>query len=257
MKGNKIITLLKFYICLLTLLFCTIASANEALPSKNIAWQFDGIFGSVDRKAAQRGFHVYKEVCSACHGLHNLYYRNLKDIGFSDAEIKEIAKNYTLQDGPNDLGEMFERSALPSDFFVSPFPNEQAARVANNGAYPPDLSLIVKARPNGANHLYSILTGYTTPPEHFKLSSGLNYNPYFPNGQIAMPPPLTDGQVTYMDGTKSSVEQMATDVTVFLQWAAEPEMENRKSMGLKVMIFLVIFTIFFYISKNRIWQNRK
>lgn len=248
---------MKTIIYLLILLTTSIASANEVLPPKQVTWPFDGIFGTVDRKAAQRGFQVYKEVCSACHGLYNLYYRNLKDLGFSDAEIKEIAKNYTVQDGPNDLGEMFERPALPSDHVIKPYPNEQAARAANNGAYPPDLSLIVKAREDGANYLYSLLTQYIDPPEHFKLMPGLHYNPYFPGGQLAMPPPLTDGQVTYMDGTNSSIEQMARDVTIFLQWAAEPEMENRKSMGLKVMMFLVIFTIFFVMTKNRIWKNVK
>lgn len=242
-------------ICLFILLLSNISLANEALPTKKIAWSFDGVFATVDRKAAQRGFQVYKEVCSSCHGLYNLYYRNLKDLGFSDEEIKEIAKNYTVQDGPNDAGEMFERPALPSDPFVRPYPNEQAARAANNGADPPDLSLIIKARPDGANYLYSILTGYSDPPKNFKLMPGLNYNPYFPHSQIAMPAPLSDGQVKYIDGTNSSVEQMAMDVTTFLQWAAEPEMENRKSMGLKVMMFLVIFIIFFYISKNRIWKN--
>ncbi|MDR0774239.1 MAG: palindromic element RPE1 domain-containing protein [Rickettsia sp.] len=242
-------------ICLFILLLSNISIANEALPTKKIAWPFDGVFATVDRKAAQRGFQVYKEVCSSCHGLYNLYYRNLKDIGFLDEEIKEIAKNYTVQDGPNDAGEMFERPALPSDPFVRPYPNEQAARAANNGADPPDLSLIIKARLDGANYLYSILTGYSDPSENFKLMPGLNYNPYFPHSQIAMPAPLSDGQVKYIDGTNSSVEQMAMDVTIFLQWAAEPEMENRKSMGLKVMMFLVIFIIFFYISKNRIWKN--
>jgi ubiquinol-cytochrome c reductase cytochrome c1 subunit len=229
--------------------------ANESLPPQKMTWPFNGAFGSVDRKAAQRGFQVYKEVCSACHGLYNLYYRNLKDIGFSDAEIKEIAKSYTVKDGPNDAGEMFERPALPSDLFVSPYPNEEAARAANNGSYPPDLSLIVKARADGANYLYSLLTGYVDSPKDFKLMPGLSYNPYFPNNQIAMPAPLSNGQVTYMDGTDASVEQMARDVTIFLQWAAEPEMENRKSMGLKVMLFLIMFTIFFYISKSKIWRN--
>ncbi|ABV73258.1 Cytochrome c1, heme protein precursor [Rickettsia canadensis str. McKiel] len=220
-------------------------------------WSFDGVFGTVKREAAQRGFQVYKEVCSVCHGLNNLYYRNLKDIGFSDDEIKEIAKVYTVKDGPNDAGEMFDRPALPSDRFVTPYPNEQAARSANNGAYPPDLSLIIKARHDGANYIYSLLTGYKEPPADFKLMQGTHYNPYFPSEQIAMPPPLTDGQVTYMDGTNASVEQMSHDVTVFLQWAAEPEMEHRKAMGLKVMMFLVVFTIFFYIAKNRIWSNLK
>lgn len=228
---------------------------EEAEPLQKMSWPFEGAFGSVDRQAAQRGFQVYKEVCSACHGLYNLSYRNLKDIGFSEAEIKEIAKSVTVKDGPNEEGEMFGRPGLPSDKFVRAYPNEQAARAANNGAYPPDLSLIVKAREDGANYLYSLLTGYEEPPADFKMMPGLSYNRYFPGHQIAMPAPLTDGQVTYADGSTASVEQMARDVTIFLQWAAEPEMEHRKSMGLKVMIFLVLFTIFFYIAKRRIWSN--
>ncbi|XVN43433.1 MAG: cytochrome c1 [Candidatus Rickettsia vulgarisii] len=247
----------KIFLYLLLAILPNIANANETPPLKKITWPFDGAFGSVDRKAAQRGFQVYKEVCSSCHGLYNLYYRNLKDLGFSEAEIKEIAKNVTVQDGPNDAGEMFERPGLQSDRFIKPYPNEQAARAANNGAYPPDLSLIVKARPDGANYLYSLLTGYSEAPKDLKLMPGLYYNEYFAGHQIAMPAPLSDDQVVYMDGTKATVEQMAMDVTVFLQWAAEPEMENRKSMGLKVMMFLVVFTILFYISKKKIWQNVK
>lgn len=254
-SSNDIIKQFRLVAPLILLALPTITNANETLPLKKVTWPFDGAFGSVDRKAAQRGFQVYKEVCGSCHGLYNLYYRNLKDIGFSEAEIKEIAKSVTIQDGPNDAGEMFERLGLQSDRVIKPYPNEQAARAANNGAYPPDLSLIVKARPDGANYLYSLLTGYSEAPKDLKLMPGLYYNEYFAGHQIAMPAPLSDGQVTYMDGTKASVEQMAMDVTVFLQWAAEPEMENRKSMGLKVMMFLVAFTILFYISKKRIWQD--
>lgn len=236
--------------------FSSLASTDAHQP-KQMTWPFEGALGKVDRQAAQRGFQVYKEVCAACHGLYNLSYRNLKDIGFSEGEIKEIAKNYSVKDGPNAEGEMFERPATPADKFVRPYPNEQAARASNNGAYPPDLSLIVKARGDGANYLFSLLTGYSEPPSNFNLMAGLHYNPYFPGGQIAMPAPLMEGQVTYIDGTKSSVEQMAHDVTIFLQWTAEPEMEHRKSMGLKVMIFLVSFTIFFYLSKRTIWQRLK
>ncbi len=250
---NKLI-----FFLLILLLNSIITLANEkALHSKKMKWHFEGVRGSVDREAAQRGFQVYKAVCSVCHSLSNLYYRNLKDIGFSDDEIKEIAKGYTVKDGPNDDGEMFDRPTIPSDRFVPPYPNEQAARAANNGAHPPDLSLIIKARHDGANYVYSLLTGYAEPPKGFKLMNGAHYNPYFPGGQIAMPPPLTDGQVTYMDSTNATVEQMSHDVAVFLQWAAEPEMEHRKSMGLKVMMFLAVFTILFYIAKNRIWSNLK
>ena len=220
-----------------------------------LVWPFEGIFGTFDRQAAQRGAQVYFEVCSACHSNHNLYYRNLKDIGFSEAEIKQLAQKYTVKDGPNAEGEMFDRPALPSDRFVSPYPNEEAARAANNGAYPVDLSLIIKARHDGPNYVFSLLSGYQEAPADIKLMPGLYYNPYFEGGQIAMPPPLTQGQVTFSDNTPATVEQMAKDVVVFLQWAAEPEMEHRKSIGLKVMIFLLVFTVFFYMAKKKIWKN--
>ncbi len=220
-----------------------------------LVWPFEGIFGTFDRQAAQRGAQVYFEVCSACHSNHNLYYRNLKDIGFLEAEIKQLAQKYTVKDGPNAESEMFDRPALPSDRFVSPYPNEEAARAANNGAYPVDLSLIIKARHDGPNYVFSLLSGYQEAPADIKLMPGLYYNPYFECGQIAMPPPLTQGQVTFSDDTPATVEQMAKDVVVFLQWAAEPEMEHRKSIGLKVMIFLLVFTVFFYMAKKKIWKN--
>ncbi|MEZ5690110.1 MAG: cytochrome c1 [Rickettsiales bacterium] len=232
------------------------ASGDKAIPKKMV-WEFDGIFGHVDKQSAQRGFQVYKEVCSACHGLGRISFRNLSDIGFSEAEIKALAASYQVKDGPNDEGEMFERAGKPFDYFVPPFPNEEAARAAYNGAYPPDLSLIVKARPDGANYLYSLLTGYgQTPPEGVHIADGQYYNPYFGyHVGIAMPPPLAEDQVEYSDGTKASVEQMARDVTTFLQWAAEPEMESRKQMGIKVLIFLAIFTMFMYIAKRNLWKK--
>jgi len=234
--------------------FGAIADTTAKKPLQ-LVWPFEGIFGTFDRQAAQRGAQVYLEVCSTCHSNHNLYYRNLKDIGFSEAEIKQLAQKYTVKDGPNAEGEMFDRPALPSDRFVSPYPNEEAARAANNGAYPVDLSLIIKARQDGPNYVFSLLSGYQEAPANVKLMPGLYYNPYFEGGQIAMPPPLTEGQVTFSDGTPATVEQMAKDVVVFLQWAAEPEMEHRKSMGLKVMIFLLVFTVFFYMAKKKIWKN--
>jgi ubiquinol-cytochrome c reductase cytochrome c1 subunit len=234
--------------------FGALADTTAKQPLQ-LVWPFEGIFGTFDRQAAQRGAQVYFEVCSACHSNHNLYYRNLKDIGFSEAEIKQLAQKYTVKDGPNAEGEMFDRPALPSDRFVSPYPNEEAARAANNGAYPVDLSLIIKARHDGPNYVFSLLSGYQEAPADIKLMPGLYYNPYFEGGQIAMPPPLTEGQVTFSDGTPATVEQMAKDVVVFLQWAAEPEMEHRKSMGLKVMIFLLVFTVFFYVTKKKIWKN--
>lgn len=234
--------------------FGAIADTTAKKPLQ-LVWPFEGIFGTFDRQAAQRGAQVYLEVCSTCHSNHNLYYRNLKDIGFSEAEIKQLAQKYTVKDGPNAEGEMFDRPALPSDRFVSPYPNEEAERTANNGAYPVDLSLIIKARQDGPNYVFSLLSGYQEAPANVKLMPGLYYNPYFEGGQIAMPPPLTEGQVTFSDGTPATVEQMAKDVVVFLQWAAEPEMEHRKSMGLKVMIFLLVFTVFFYVTKKKIWKN--
>ena len=232
-----------------------ILAFENTLPPKKIFWPFEGIFGTVDRQAAQRGFQVYKEVSSACHSLKHLSYRNLKNIGFSEAEVKGIAKSYTVHDGPNDKGEMYDRPAQPYDMFFSPFANEQAARVANNGAYPLDLSLVIKAREDGPNYVYSILTGYQEAPDNFKLSAGLNYNPYFPGGQIAMPAPLSDNMLKYIDATSATVDQMARDVVVFLQWAAEPEMENRKSMGIKVIFFLIVFSIISYQAKQRIWSK--
>jgi len=249
---NKILTII-----LIIFLAANSYASSDARKPKQMWWPFEGLFGTFDRQAAQRGAQVYLEVCSACHGMQHLYYRNLQEIGFSEAEIKAIAKEKTVIDGPDDLGDMFERPALPADAFVPPYINEAAARASNNGAFPADLSLIVKAREDGANHLFSILTGYEEAPEDINLMPGLSYNPYFEGGQIAMPPPLAAEQVEFMDGTPATLEQMARDVTIFLQWAAEPEMEHRKSMGLKVMIFLAIFTVLFFIAKKRTWKNIK
>lgn len=231
-------------------------AATHAQHPKEVDWAFDGVLGKVDKISAQRGFQVYKEVCAACHGLHRVAFRNLTALGFSEGEVKAIAAGYSVQDGPNDEGEMFSRPGLPSDKFVPPFANEKAARASNGGAYPPDLSLIIKARPNGANYVYSLLTGYDEPvPEHVVPGPGQYANPYFPGGLLAMPAPLASGQVTYQDGTEATVAQMSHDVVTFLQWAAEPEMEHRKQMGIKVMIFLAIMTVFFYFAKKRIWAN--
>lgn len=232
-----------------------VSASTHAKEPKQVNWAFDGMLGKVDRPAAQRGFQVYKEVCASCHGLKRIAFRNLTDLGFSAAEVKEIAAGYTVSDGPNDEGEMFTRPGVPSDRFVQPFANEKAARAANGGAYPPDLSLIVKARPNGANYIYSLLTGYNEPVEHVTPGPGQYANPYFPGSVLAMPAPLASGAVTYQDGTEASVAQMSHDVVSFLQWAAEPEMEHRKQMGIKVLIFLSIMTVFFYFAKKRIWSN--
>jgi ubiquinol-cytochrome c reductase cytochrome c1 subunit len=244
------------YIFLILLLPSLVFSSDsDNIAPKKQAWPFEGVFGKFDRQAAQRGFKIYKEVCAACHSLSHLNYRNLTEIGFSPEEVKTIAAEYQVNDGPNDAGDMFQRPGLPSDRFVSPYPNEKAARASNNGAYPPDLSLIIKAREDGPNYVFSLLTGYQDAPSGFTMTQGLYYNPYFPHRQIAMPAPLTDGLVSFDDNSGSSVDQMARDIVIFLQWAAEPEMENRKSMGIKVVVFLIFFTIFFYVAKQRIWQN--
>lgn len=230
-------------------------AASDAKHPRQVSWSFDGVFGRVDTISAQRGLQVYKEVCAACHGISRVAFRTLSDIGFSEAEIKALAAGYTITDGPGDDGEMFDRPGLPSDHFVPPYANENAARAAQNGAYPPDLSLIVKARPDGANYLYSLLTGYQEPPADVTLAEGMYYNPYFPGHALAMPVPLADGQVSYEDGTEASVDQMARDVVNFLQWTAEPEMEARKQMGIKVLIYLAIMTFFLYIAKRNIWRR--
>lgn len=234
-----------------------VQAAGDAKAPKQVDWKFDGMFGTVDRASAQRGLQVYKEVCAACHGLKRIAFRNLMDIGFSEGEVKAIAAGYMVEDGPNDEGDMFERPGVASDRFVPPFANEKAARASNGGAYPPDLSLMVKARPDGANYLYSLLVGYEDAPADVDVAAGMYYNPYFPGGLLAMAPPLMNDLITYEDGTNASTEQMAKDVVNFLQWAAEPEMETRKRMGIKVLIFLAIMSVLFYVAKQRIWSDVK
>ncbi len=229
-------------------------AAEGAVPPAQ-DWPFSGIFGTYDRAATQRGFQVYKEVCASCHGMRLLSYRNLQQLGFSEAEVQAIAAQYQVQDGPDDEGTMFERPARPSDRFVSPFPNEQAARAANNGAYPPDMSVLAKARAHGPDYIYAMLTGYHEPPPNVTLMAGMHYNEYFPGHQIAMPNMLSDGGVTYMDGTEATVRQQSWDVTNFLMWAAEPHMEDRKQMGIRVVLFLLIFTGLMYAVKRKIWAD--
>ncbi len=231
---------------------------TKAHHPKQMKWEFDGVFGSVDRASAQRGYQVYKEICSACHSLRRVAYRNLTEIGFSEDEVKQIASEVLVSDGPNDDGEMFDRSGLPSDKFVGPYANEQAARSSNGGALPPDLSLIIKARHDGANYVYSLLTGFVDAPDNFPLASGKSYNPYFEGRQISMPAPITDDvQVDYRDGTYATKEQMVIDVTNFLQWAAEPEAEARKKMGVRTMIFLGILLIILIAAKRAVWKKVK
>lgn len=233
-----------------------VIASSDVLRPKHEKWSFDGMFGAFDRASIQRGLQVYKEVCSVCHSLDLVAFRNLQEIGFSEAEVKEFAKGYTIQDGPNDSGDMFDRPGIPSDRFPSVYPNEKAARAANNGAFPPDLSLVIRAREDGANYVYSLLTGFgQTPPEGMKIPDTMHYNPYFAGNQIAMAPPLSEGIVTYADGTKATVDQMAKDVVNFLQWAADPKMERRKTTGIKVLLFLFVFTGLFIVAKKRTWRD--
>lgn len=234
------------------------AMANEALPphSPSGGWPHEGLFGTYDRAALRRGLQVYRQVCAACHSLKYVAYRNLADLGMSEAEIKAVAAESQVSDGPNDQGEMFMRPALPSDRFVSPFANDQAARVANNGALPPDLSLIIKARHGHEDYVYSLLTGFgLSPSAEERIMDGMNYNPYFAGHQIAMPPPLSEGAVTYADGTSATVEQMAHDVTQFLTWAGDPHMEDRKRVGIKAILFLLAFAGVMAAVKLRVWRD--
>lgn len=232
-------------------------AAGEAITYPDRHWSWEGPLGTFDLAQLQRGLQVYTEVCSTCHGLRLVAYRDLSALGYTEDQIKEYAGTHEVQDGPNDQGEMFMRAAIPSDRFVSPFANEQAARAANNGALPPDLSLMAKARRNGPDYIPALLAGYGEPPEGFNLLEGMNYNEYFPGHQIAMPPPLFADSVTYADGTAATVDQMAEDVTAFLMWAAEPKLENRKAMGIRVLIFLVIFTAMLVAVKRKVWANVK
>jgi len=230
-------------------------AAEGAVSPIQRSWSFDGMFGSFDRAAAQRGFQVYREVCSLCHGLDYVAFRNLVDLGFSEDQVRSLAAEYQVTDGPDETGQMFQRPATPADHIPPPFPNEQAARAAQGGALPPELSLITKARADGSNYLYSLLVGYQDPPPDVEGPEGMFYNLYFPGNWIAMPPPLSPDMVQYADGTSATVEQMAADVTVFLTWAAEPNLEARKQMGLKVMLFLIVLTGLLFATKRKIWAQ--
>jgi ubiquinol-cytochrome c reductase cytochrome c1 subunit len=244
-----------------------LASEEFHKPPKPLHLASDGAFGKFDKRQLQRGFQVYSEVCSACHSLELVSFRDLKDLGYDDAEIKKIASDWKTQ-VPSinpDTGEAATRKALPSDHFPPPFPNEVAARAANNNALPPDLSLMTKAREGGAAYVYSILTGFQNQPAELlkkfpdaKTPANLHYNPYFANLNIAMPPPLTaNGQVTFADGTPSTVDQMARDVAAFLVWTAEPNLESRHAAGLAVSIFLLVASILGFFAYRQIWHDAK
>ena len=228
-------------------------SSTKSLPQHE--WSFEGITGTFDRGALQRGYQVYSEVCSGCHSMKLLYYRDLIDIGFSEDQVKAIASEFTVIDGPNDEGEMFERDARPADRFVSPYLNDNEARANNNGAYPPDLSVITKAKKDGANYIYNLLLGYKDPPADMEVGEGMYYNIYMAGNQIAMPQPIYDESVDYADGTNNSAEQIAEDLVVFLTWAAEPELEARKNLGIKVILFFIVLGFIIFLAKNRLWRE--
>ncbi len=259
-----------------------IAAGEQATPPRQ-KWTFSGMFGYYDNNQLQRGFQVYQNVCAACHSMTKLSFRNLSEKGgpeFKPEQIRELVTKWPIQvkDGPNDKGEMFERAPRPADRFPSPHANVEAAKAANGGAYPPDFSVIAKARTYrvgfpqfvidalpgwtyqeaGVDYIYALLAlGYVDPPAGKVIEDGLNYNKYMPGEKIAMAAPLADGQVEYTDGTPNTKENYAKDVTAFLMWAAEPHLEQRKQLGFRVMIFLAVFALLLYFTKKKVWADVK
>ena len=253
---------LKARFIILSLIFFSITfnqvKSEEKTKLLEVDWSFKGITGKFDRSSLQRGYQVYTEVCASCHSMNLVSYRNLGEPGgpeFSVDQVKAIAANFEVEDGPNADGDMFTRPGRPSDKFVSPYPNVQAATAANGGAYPPDMSVLVKARKGGSDYIYSVLMGYEDPPAGFELEDGVYYNKYMDGKKIKMSNPLSEGIVTYSDGTAATEAQMAKDVTTFLTWTAEPHLETRHKMGVKVLIFLIIFSLLVYLSMKRIWSR--
>tara|TARA_B100001123_G_scaffold140470_1_gene163252 strand:+ start:3078 stop:3950 length:873 start_codon:yes stop_codon:yes gene_type:complete len=221
-------------------------------------WSFKGIFGTFDRASLQRGYQVYQEVCAGCHSVQHLSYRNLSENGgpeFSIEEAKAIASQFEVEDGPNSDGEMFIRPARLSDKFVKPYPNVEASTAANGGAYPPDMSVLAKARAGGADYIYSLLLGYEDAPAGFELDEGVYYNKYMPGNKIKMSAPISDGIVEYSDGTQATTEQISKDVTAFLVWASEPHLEAQHKMGFKVIIYLIVLLTLVYMSKQKVWSK--
>ena len=246
-----------FSIIFLFYAFNSIA-AEQSSKLLDPGWSFKGFFGKFDRAQLQRGYQVYTEVCASCHSMKYLSYRNLYEKGgpeFSEEQAKAIAANFEVTDGPNADGEMFTRPAKLSDKFVMPYSNDEEAKSANGGAYPPDMSVLVKARGGGANYIYSLLQGYEDPPIGITLDEGVYYNKYMYGNKIKMANQLSDGLIEYGDGTEATIEQMSKDVTTFLMWAAEPHLEARHQMGFKAILYLIILTILVYFSMKRIWSR--
>ena len=283
---NKMISGILGSVCLFAFLLTTSQSfaAGGGVTIEREKWTFNGFFGYYDKAQLQRGFQVYKEVCSSCHGLKYLSYRNLGEKGgpgFSKDQVKAIAAEAQILDGPNDEGEMFERKGKPSDRFASPFKNDNEARAANGGALPPDLSVMAKARnahketawylepgnwfsdvtsgyqEGGADYVYALLTGYKEAPKGMQMNEGMSFNKYFPGYQIAMTQPLSDDSVEYSDGSPQTVEQYSRDVSAFLMWAADPKLETRKEMGFRVLIYLIVLALMLFLAKKKVWSRVK
>jgi ubiquinol-cytochrome c reductase cytochrome c1 subunit len=242
-------------ILLFGLLSNPVLGAGGDVTLKSRDWSFSGPFGTFDKAAMQRGFQVYNEVCAGCHSMKLIAFRNFADLGYNKAEIKSLAAQYEVQDGPNDDGDMFMRPAIPADRIPAPYANDNAARAGNNGALPPDLSLIAKARPHGPNYLYSLLSSYDNAPIGKEIPDGMYYNSAYPGHLIAMPQPLYGDDIEYSDGAATSIDAVSADLTQFLMWAAEPKMEVRKRIGVAAVFFLGIFVIVSYLAKRRIWAD--
>ena len=263
MKRTTFLPFIFLFSFLLGLLLCgwtfspSLSLAAEKVAVQKQAWSFRGLFGHFDKASLRRGYEVYDQVCASCHGLRFLHYRDLEALDYSREQVAALAARLEVEDGPNNEGEYYARPALPSDPFVAPFANDAAARFANNGALPTDLSLIVaqSAGKGGADFIYALLTGYAEPPTDFTLAEGLYYNKVFKGHAIAMPPPLYEDLIAYSDGEKASVERMAHDVAQFLTWASDPSLEARKRMGLRVMIFLAVFFVVALLYKRRVWAR--
>jgi ubiquinol-cytochrome c reductase cytochrome c1 subunit len=253
-KNYLKIFFISFLVCFLGLQ----SNAAEKVEYLKTDWSFKGLFGKFDRGSLQRGYQVYTEVCSSCHSMKYLSYRNLSEKGgpeFSEEAVKVIAASFEVTDGPNADGEMFLRPGKLSDKFVMPYENVKAAQAANGGAYPPDMSVLVKARGGGVDYIYSLLLGYEEAPSEITLDDGVYYNKYMYGNKIRMASPLSDGLLEYGDGTPATVEQMSKDVTTFLMWAAEPHLESRHQMGFKAIVYLIILTILVYFSMKKIWSR--
>jgi ubiquinol-cytochrome c reductase cytochrome c1 subunit len=250
---NKIVLILA--LAGITLGAAARAEEADTLTPPSQRWSFAGPLGTIDQAAARRGFQVYADACANCHGLKYLHYRDLSGIGFTDDQIKQIAARFEVPSGFDNQGNLVSKPATPASAFRPPFPNDEAARALLNGALPPDLSLITSSFPDGPNYIYALLTGYRDPPADLKLADGMNFNPYFPGHQIAMPPPLNEGDITYTDGTASTVAQNAHDVVTFLAWAAHPDMAQRKRIGFGVVLYFLGMAGVTFVLKRRIWHG--